>query len=99
MRGKTGNLPFKPGGLNDVILDEIGEGEPLKDVKRLRSVPPGFVRGLRLAGEQPEGDEELDLLLGGAGQFRRQEEEGLVRWLSSSDASGFLPFHRRKGDR
>lgn len=61
MRGKAGNVPFWPGGLEDPssgIPDELEE-ELLGEAKGLRTVPPGFTRGLRLPGED-EGDAEFD---------------------------------------
>jgi antiviral helicase SKI2 len=54
VRGKSGYIPFKPGGLDDVILAaKQATGEPIKG---LRTVPPGFSRGLRLPGD--DVDEE-----------------------------------------
>jgi antiviral helicase SKI2 len=52
VRGKSGYIPFKPGGLDDVILAAKQTiGEP---IKQLRTVPPGFSRGLRLPGDDTE---------------------------------------------
>ncbi|KAG2149531.1 ATP-dependent RNA helicase [Suillus cothurnatus] len=59
VRGKSGYVPFKPGGLDDVILAAKQTTEV--PIKGLRSVLPGFSRGLRLSGDDPE-DEALTSL-------------------------------------
>ncbi|KAG0707535.1 ATP-dependent RNA helicase [Suillus ampliporus] len=59
VRGKSGYVPFKPGGLDDVIL---AAKQPTEEpIKGLRTAPPGFSRGLRLPGDDPE-DEALTSL-------------------------------------
>ncbi|KAE9409256.1 ATP-dependent RNA helicase [Gymnopus androsaceus JB14] len=60
VRGKSGYVPFWPGGL-DVLTDpaislELNDGQ-----KRLRKIPPGFSRGLHLPGDEPEDDDLLAL--------------------------------------
>ena len=55
VRGKSGYVPFWPGGLEDVLLgseDNLTEGG-----KGLRTIPPGFSRGLRLLGDHCDDDE------------------------------------------
>lgn len=59
VRGKSGYVPFKPGGLDDVIL--ASKQTTAVPIKGLRTVPPGFLRGLRLSGDNPE-DETLTYL-------------------------------------
>jgi len=57
VRGKAGNVPFWPGGLEDAssgIPEEL-EDELMTEGKGIRTIPPGFTRGLRLFGE---GDDE-----------------------------------------
>ena len=52
-------MPFWPGGLEDAssgIPDEL-EDELLAEGKGIRTIPPGFTRGLRLPGEEEEEDE------------------------------------------
>lgn len=61
VRGKSGYVPFKPGGLDDVLLSSIQPGFSEEPVKGLRSIPPGFSRGLRRPGEELE-DESLATL-------------------------------------
>lgn len=61
VRGKAGNVPFWPGGLEDAssrIPDEL-EDELLAEGKGIRTIPPGFTRGLRLPGEEDD-EAELD---------------------------------------
>lgn len=58
VRGKSDYVPFQPGGLDEVLLSSAQIGIAEESVKELRSIPPGFSRGLRLAGEEPE-DETL----------------------------------------
>lgn len=54
VRGKSSHFPFKPGGLDDVIL--AAKQITAVPIKGLRTVPPGFSRGLRLSGDDPEDD-------------------------------------------
>lgn len=61
VRGKSGYVPFQPGGLDEVLFSSAQTGISEESVKGLRTVPPGFSRGLRLAGEEPE-DEALTAL-------------------------------------
>ncbi|KIJ66348.1 hypothetical protein HYDPIDRAFT_86124 [Hydnomerulius pinastri MD-312] len=58
VRGKSGYVPFQPGGLDDVLLSSTQNGAPEESTKGLRTIPPGFSRGLRLPGEELE-DESL----------------------------------------
>lgn len=52
-------MPFWPGGLEDVLADDLeGKKSESGDAKGLRTVAPGFSRGLRLA-EEAVGDEEI----------------------------------------
>lgn len=61
VRGKSGYVPFQPGGLDEVLRSSTQTGISEESVKGLRTIPPGFSRGLRLAGEEPE-DEALTAL-------------------------------------
>lgn len=57
-------MPFWPGGLEDTsssVPEEL-EGEFVAERKGIRTIPPGFTRGLRLPGEEDEA--ELDGLDG-----------------------------------
>ncbi|KAI0035130.1 antiviral helicase [Vararia minispora EC-137] len=65
VRGKSGYVPFWPGGLEALLPereDEDGEVRP----KGLRTVAPGLSRGLRLPGDEVEDDavQEIDSLVG-----------------------------------
>ncbi|KAI0068005.1 antiviral helicase [Artomyces pyxidatus] len=62
VRGKSGYVPFWPGGLEaGVSVLEDGDATA-SSAKGLRTIPPGFSRGLRLAGEEAISDalDELD---------------------------------------
>ncbi|KAJ7610948.1 P-loop containing nucleoside triphosphate hydrolase protein [Roridomyces roridus] len=52
VRGRSGHVPFWPGGLEDAIISS----NPETSKAGLKTIPPGFTRGLRVAGE---ADEEL----------------------------------------
>ncbi|KAK0199046.1 antiviral helicase [Armillaria mellea] len=60
VRGKSGHVPFWPGGL-DVLLDPDASLDLDTSKKGLRTVPPGFSRGLRLPGEELDDDALLAL--------------------------------------
>ena len=51
-------MPFWPGGFDDINAVSSDPKTLGKEAKGLRSIPPGFQRGLRLPGD-PLGDEEL----------------------------------------
>jgi antiviral helicase SKI2 len=56
VRGKSGHVPFWPGGLDNLSTDPSNS----KSVsKGLRTVPPGFSRGLRLPDEINDDHELL----------------------------------------
>ncbi|KAF7302996.1 ATP-dependent RNA helicase [Mycena kentingensis (nom. inval.)] len=56
VRGKSGNVPFWPGGLEDVVVSEnVASGSKAG----LKTIPPGFMRGLLLPGEVDESLVEL----------------------------------------
>ncbi|SRR6266550_1274049 len=59
VRGKSGGVPFWPGGLENVLNN--GTGVKLDEVphKGLKTIPPGFKRGLRLSGEETDEAELL----------------------------------------
>ncbi|PFH52329.1 hypothetical protein AMATHDRAFT_57402 [Amanita thiersii Skay4041] len=56
VRGKSGYVPFWPGGLESPASNTTGA--ELADIlgQELRTVPPGFRRGLRLPGDEPKVD-------------------------------------------
>ncbi|THV06548.1 ATP-dependent RNA helicase [Dendrothele bispora CBS 962.96] len=61
VRGKSGYVPFWPGGLDDVLTDPALSFNLDTGRKGLRTVPPGFSRGLRLPGEDSEDADILAL--------------------------------------
>lgn len=77
VRGKSGYVPFWPGGLDDVLLDVEGSANASGELRGLRSVPPGFKRGLRLPGDEAE-DETLTVLDEISGTRARQPEETVI---------------------
>ena len=59
MRGKSGHVPFWPGGLDNLSADPSNSKSVSS--KGLRTVPPGFSRGLRLPGEIDDVHELLGI--------------------------------------
>ena len=59
MRGKSGYVPFWPGGLDDVAKDSSALKDLDESSKGLKSIPPGFTRGLRLPGDPDEGEDDI----------------------------------------
>ncbi|KAF9556418.1 antiviral helicase [Agrocybe pediades] len=76
VRGKSGYVPFWPGGFDDpteeLITDQTRNN---KTTKGFRSIPPGFERGLRLPGD-PVEDEELVAIDGDMEGASDVEDEG-----------------------
>lgn len=64
VRGKSGFVPFWPGGLESLAGVTEDVAEKSGQVKGLRTVAPGLSRGLRLPGEAEDLDmvDELDAL-------------------------------------
>jgi hypothetical protein len=48
-------MPFRPGGLEDILVIDLNQ-KTLPN-KGLRTIPPGFIRGLRLPTDPVESDE------------------------------------------
>jgi hypothetical protein len=61
VRGKSGYVPFWPGGLDDVLIERGDLSAPTKGIKGLRTVPPGFSRGFHLPGDEVEDESLLAL--------------------------------------
>lgn len=59
VRGKPGNVPFWPGGLEDPIVESSNGIASGSKAKGLRIAPPGFSRGLRFPGEEDVGVDDL----------------------------------------
>ncbi|KIK70472.1 hypothetical protein GYMLUDRAFT_65706 [Collybiopsis luxurians FD-317 M1] len=60
VRGKSGYVPFWPGGL-DSLADLAISPEAKDNQKGLRKIPPGFSRGLQLPGDESEDEDLLEL--------------------------------------
>ncbi|KAG6842412.1 hypothetical protein C0991_007542 [Blastosporella zonata] len=56
VRGKSGHVPFWPGGLEDPLVKSNDTSPEAKSVKGLRTIPPGLSRGLRLPGDEIEDE-------------------------------------------
>lgn len=54
MRGKSGYVPFWPGGLDNVLKDSNVLENLNERSKGLRTVAPGLSRGLRFPGDEVE---------------------------------------------
>ena len=63
VRGKSGYVPFWPGGL-EALLPEFEDADEVEELKGLRTVAPGLSRGLRLPGDEAEEDATLQELEG-----------------------------------
>lgn len=65
VRGKSGHVPFWPGGLEEALGDIDDDAVTNGKSYGLRTIPPGFTRGLRLPGEENDIDD-----------LERMEEDG-----------------------
>ncbi|CAL1694323.1 unnamed protein product [Somion occarium] len=54
VRGKSGYVPFWPGGMEDVSKESAAVLDLSEASEGLKSIPPGFSRGLRLPGDELE---------------------------------------------
>lgn len=68
-------MPFRPGGLEDILVDDSNQKSFLND-KGLRTIPPGFVRGLRLPKDSAEDDQVFSL------EVESSSEQCMVRMNS-----------------
>ncbi|KAG6873825.1 hypothetical protein C0995_010437 [Termitomyces sp. Mi166 len=69
VRGKSGYVPFWPGGLEDPLVNTNEESNG-RGTKGLRTIAPGLSRGLRLSGDEIEDKDliALDDLAGSCSQ-------------------------------
>ncbi|OCH88756.1 antiviral helicase [Obba rivulosa] len=86
VRGKSGHVPFWPGGLEGILKAPEALIELHEDNRRLRTVAPGLSRGLRLPGDESE-----DTALADLGQISEQARgtdiEGVIMDVSNGDIS------------
>ena len=75
MRGKSGYVPFWPGGFDDEVIEPTSVAS---DSKGFRTVAPGLPRGLRLPGD-PIEEEELVAIEGKNSETFEESEERMVR--------------------
>ncbi|KAF9444604.1 ATP-dependent RNA helicase [Macrolepiota fuliginosa MF-IS2] len=81
VRGKSGYVPFLPGGL-DGIISPLSGGQS-SDNKQFRKVVPGLGRGLKLPGD--EEDEILDIDLNETDGEKEEPPEELVDGTALDD--------------
>ncbi|KAF9270829.1 ATP-dependent RNA helicase [Marasmius fiardii PR-910] len=95
VRGKSGYVPFWPGGLDDIASDPAIFSESTVGGKSgLRTIPPGFSRGLRLPGDEVEDDElihELDEVSGSGETAPLDETKVRGRDIPLDDEQVSLP--------
>lgn len=77
VRGRTGQYPFAPGGLDGISQDTEGASRYTINEKTqigpLSPIPPGFTRGLRIK----KGDEDLDI------ETTKLDEEDVQEYVRS----------------
>ncbi|KDR85602.1 hypothetical protein GALMADRAFT_234567 [Galerina marginata CBS 339.88] len=78
VRGKSGHVPFWPGGFDDVRNDIPNELSLSGDAKAFKTIPPGFERGLRLPGD-PAVDEDLVAIGGESAETLGELDEENLR--------------------
>ncbi|KAI0004078.1 antiviral helicase [Russula compacta] len=63
VRGKSGYVPFWPGGLDSLVArpNDTGLKDVVTEIDRLRCVPPGLKRGIRLSAEKSREPTSSDL--------------------------------------
>ncbi|KAJ3551432.1 hypothetical protein NP233_g13083 [Leucocoprinus birnbaumii] len=82
VRGKSGYVPFLPGGLDDIVAPSKS-GEDSVNSKLLRKVAPGLSRGIRLPGE--EEDDVLDLNIDETGEGVEEPLEEQANGITLDD--------------
>ncbi|KAG7099859.1 hypothetical protein E1B28_001664 [Marasmius oreades] len=95
VRGKSGYVPFWPGGLDDIVSDPaIALNSAIGGKNGLRTIPPGFSRGLRLPGDDVEDDvliHELDEMRGSGENAPLDQTQDRGRHIVLDDEPVFLP--------
>ncbi|KAI0081161.1 ATP-dependent RNA helicase [Panus rudis PR-1116 ss-1] len=97
VRGKSGYVPFWPGGMEDAAKESASVIELDDSSKDLRTVPPGFTRGLRFPGDEldasllpdikPQRDRKEDITLNGAVNSEFHHDETDVAQTSTSEGA------------
>lgn len=106
VRGKSGNVPFWPGGLDDAIKNTTDVAADSALDEGLRTVPPGFRRGLRLQGEQSDvsdllnfdnvpGNEDDDVKESSKLEVGHSEE-GFEQTVRETEVDDLLPTTRSR---
>jgi hypothetical protein len=86
VRGKSGYVPFWPGGL-DESLANTGDNESARPLARgLRTIPPGFSRGIRLS-EDENADECAIPLDNVSGTVSAREQQLVLLFVQPNGVS------------
>lgn len=88
VRGRSGYVPFLPGGLDDIIKSGENERSPVNK-KRLREVAPGLSRGIRLPGELDNKNLGLDVV--GTEEGEEQFKEQVCSLSLRPSSKNFCP--------
>ncbi|EMD42321.1 hypothetical protein CERSUDRAFT_90937 [Gelatoporia subvermispora B] len=89
VRGKSGHVPFWPGGLEGILKAPEELVDLLEDSGRLRTVAPGLSRGLRMPGDDSQDADLADLRLISE-EARRREIDGHTE--SQPYSNGDVPY-------
>ncbi|KAF7302620.1 ATP-dependent RNA helicase [Mycena chlorophos] len=99
VRGRSGHVPFWPGGLEDVVVAETTASSS----KGLKTIPPGFTRGLMLPDEVDESlldlgidgepDDDDDIAADGDAFFEEEQPEAPLP-SGANDVDDLLPTTR-----
>ncbi|KAF9531825.1 antiviral helicase [Crepidotus variabilis] len=78
VRGKSGYVPFWPGGLEDGSANALEQQLKFENLNGLKTIPPGFSRGLRLPGDVVEDEDLVTFKDGEATQWDREQKQGEI---------------------
>ncbi|GBE77514.1 Putative ATP-dependent RNA helicase [Sparassis crispa] len=90
VRGKSGYVPFWPGGLEEIRKDPVSLSDLHEDSRGLRTVAPGLTRGLHLPGDDAEESALADLERAsqGGGKIGHGEDDEVPLYLNGDAISG-----------
>ncbi|KAJ3535718.1 hypothetical protein NMY22_g6357 [Coprinellus aureogranulatus] len=99
VRGKSGYVPFLPGGLEELSVEALSSQTLDRSTKGLRTVAPGLSRGLRLPGEirghLGPGDTEEVMEVDDGSISQASEIDGLLP-ISRSNLKPSQPARRHR---
>ncbi|KAH9486365.1 Putative ATP-dependent RNA helicase [Psilocybe cubensis] len=88
VRGKSGYVPFWPGGFEDTQLELSKDSKNTEQPKGIRTIPPGFERGLRLPGDPVEDENLVD--------FEQDVEADVDEAENEADVEDEIPLDQTK---